>query len=158
MRCSINNRFLILLGVIASLSARADFNEATRAYLLGEFEKARYEALVDATDGKPEAQMLLGQLYFNGEGVEKDIKAALYWYEKAASQGFVDAQYRLGSLYFEGKPEFPKDYDKAYQWLQQALENGNNDAKPKLEGLYKTDSGKVVNLHESPEILQQVAR
>ncbi|WP_455221919.1 AgmX/PglI C-terminal domain-containing protein [Kaarinaea lacus] len=157
MRCCIKSRFLILLGIVASLSARADFNEATRAYLRGDFEKARYEALVDATDGKPEAQMLLGQLYFNGEGVEKDIQAALYWYDKAASQGFVDAQYRLGLLYFEGKPEIPKDYDKAYQWLQQALKNGNNDAKPKLEGLYKTDSGKVVNLHESPEILQQVA-
>jgi len=157
MRCGIKSRFLILLGIIASFPARSDFNEATRAYLLGNYEKARYEALVDAADGKPEAQMLLGQLYFNGEGVEKDIKAALYWYDKAASLGFVDAQYRLGVLYFNGSPEIPKDYDKAYQWLQKALENGNNDAKPKLEGLYKTESGKVVNLHESPEILQQVA-
>jgi len=124
---------------------------------MGNYEKARYEALVDATDGKPEAQMLLGQLYFNGEGVEKDIKAALYWYDKAANLGFVDAQYRLGVLYFNGTPEIPKDYDKAYQWLQKALENGNTDAKPKLEGLYKTDAGKVVNLNESPEILHQVA-
>lgn len=157
MRCSIKSRFLLLLGFVASLSARADFNEATRAYLLGDFEKARYEALIDATDGKPEAQMLLGQLYFNGEGVGKDIQAALYWYEKAADQGLVDAQYRLGSLYFDGKSDIPKDYDKAYQWLKLALDNGQNDAKAKLEGLYKTESGKVVNLHESPEILQQVA-
>ncbi len=157
MRCSINSRLLIVLAAVVSLSARADFNEATRAYLLGDYEKARYEALIDATDGKPEAQMLLGQLYFNGEGVEKDLQAAMYWYEKAATQGFVDAQYRLGSLYFDGKHDIPKNYDKAYRWLQQALDNGRADAKPKLEGLYKTEAGRVVNLHESPEVLQQVA-
>jgi hypothetical protein len=157
MRCSINSRLLIVLAAVVSLSARADFNEATRAYLLGDYEKARYEALIDATDGKPEAQMLLGQLYFNGEGVEKDLEAAMYWYEKAATQGFVDAQYRLGSLYFDGKHDIPKDYDKAYRWLQLAQDNGHADAKPKLDGLYKTEAGRVVNLHESPEVLQQVA-
>ncbi|KPJ96803.1 MAG: hypothetical protein AMJ55_01600 [Gammaproteobacteria bacterium SG8_15] len=157
MRCSINSRLLIVLTAVVSLSARADFNEATRAYLLGDYEKARYEALIDATDGKPEAQMLLGQLYFNGEGVEKDLQAAMYWYEKAAIQGFVDAQYRLGSLYFDGKHDIPKDYDKAYRWLQLAQDNGHADAKPKLDGLYKTEAGRVVNLHESPEVLQQVA-
>ena len=157
MQCSINRYLVLLISIVASLSVRADFNEATRAYLVGDFEKARYEALVAATDGKPEAQMLLGQLYFNGEGVEKDLKAALYWYEKAATQGFADAQYRLGSLYFDGKYDIPKDYDKAYKWLQLALDNGNTDAKVKLEGLFKTDAGSVVNLHESPEVLQQVA-
>jgi hypothetical protein len=101
--------------------------------------------------------MLLGQLYFNGEGVDKDVQMALYWYEKAAAQGFSDAQYRLGVLYFNGKKEIPKDYNKAYHWLTQALENGNQDAKPKLEGLFEMESGQVVNLHESPEVLQQVA-
>lgn len=157
MQCSIKRCLLILLSFVVSITAHAGFDEATKAYLLGDFETARYEALVDAADGKPEAQMLLGQLYFNGEGVEKDLKAAMYWYEKAASQGFVDAQYRLGSLYFDGKYDIPKDYDKAYHWLQLALDNGYADAKPKLEGLFKTEAGNVVNLRESPEVLQQVA-
>jgi hypothetical protein len=157
MQCRIKTSLFIVVGIVFSFSVHADFNEATKAYLLGEFEKARYEALIAATDGKPEAQMLLGQLYFNGEGVEKDIKAALYWYEKAATQDFADAQYRLGSLYFDGKHNIPKDYDKAYQWLQMALENGNKKAKPKVENLFKLDSGKVVNLSESLDVLQEVA-
>ena len=157
MQCRINRSLILSLGILACFSVRADFNEATRSYLLGDFEKARYEALIAATDGKPEAQMLLGQLYFNGEGVEKDIKAAMYWYEKAATQGFADAQYRLGSLYFDGKHNIPKDYDKAYEWLQKALENGNKKAKPKLEGLFKLDTGKVVNLNESTDVLQEIA-
>ncbi|MGD8569345.1 MAG: hypothetical protein PVJ39_14755 [Gammaproteobacteria bacterium] len=158
MQCSIFKRTVWLVVAAASCAvAQADFNDATRAYLLGDFEKARYEALVAATDGDPAAQMLLGQLYFKGEGVEKDIATALYWYEKAASQGFGEAQYRLGSLYFTGKDNIPKDYNKAYQWLSQAAENGKPEAKPKLEGLFKMESGKVVNLHESLEVLQQVA-
>ncbi|MCI0508005.1 MAG: AgmX/PglI C-terminal domain-containing protein [Gammaproteobacteria bacterium] len=157
MQCSNKCCLLLLLGVLTSLSAQADFDEATKAYLQGDFEKARYEALVDATDGKPAAQMLLGQLYFNGEGVEKDLKAAMYWYEKAAAQGFTDAQYRLGSLYFDGNYNIPKDYDNAYKWLQLAMESGHAEAKSKVEGLFKLETGKVVNLHESPEVLQQVA-
>ena len=154
MQCSIYCRRFLLFGVLTSLPVQADFNQATTAYLLGDFEKARYEALVDATDGKPQAQMLLGQLYFNGEGVEKDLTVALYWYEKAASQGLVDAQYRVGTLYFDGKSNIPKDYDKAYKWLQLALENGRSDAKPMLDSLYKLETGNVVNLQESPEVPQ----
>lgn len=158
MQCRISNRIVgPLLAMALCSAAQAGINEATKAYLLGDYEKAHYEALVGATDGDPAAQMLLGQLYFNGEGVDKDLAMSLYWYERAASQGFSDAQYRLGSLYFEGKYDIPKDYDKAYLWLGKALENGNQDAKPKLEGLYKTESGKVVNLQESLDILQQVA-
>ena len=158
MQCSIIKRTVCFVVAVTCCSiANAGFNEATKAYLLGDFAKARYEALVGATDGDPAAQMLLGQLYFNGEGVEKDMAMSLYWYEKAASQDFSDAQYRLGSLYFDGKHDIPKDYGKAYQWLSKALENGNQDAKPKLEGLFKTESGKVVNLQESLDVLQQVA-
>ncbi len=157
MQCSANRSLILIVGIITCISARADFNDATKAYLLGNFEKARYEALVAATDGMPEAQMLLGQLYFNGEGVEKDIKIALYWYEKAATQDFPDAQFRLGTLYFEGKHNIPKDYDKAYQWLNKALENGNKKAEPILEGLYKLESGNVVNLEESLDKLQEIA-
>lgn len=35
-----------------------------------------------AQRGVPEAQYELGVCYRRGEGVEQDIKVALYWYEK----------------------------------------------------------------------------
>jgi len=157
MCSSVKQGFLIALVLAVTLPVHAGFDEATKAYLLGNFEKARYEALVAATDGNPQAQMLLGQIYFNGDGVTKDLPLAMYWYEKAADNNFVEAQYRLGMLFLEGKDGVSKDYDKAYTWLKRSVENGKQSAEPHLEALYKTDTGKVVNLNESIEILQQVA-
>ena len=157
MHSSIKQVLLIAVVTVIAFPVYADFDEATKAYLLGDFEKARYEALIAATDGSPQAQMLLGQIYFKGEGVEKDLPLAMHWYEKAAANNFDEAQYRLGILYLEGKNSVPKDYNKAYDWLKRAAGNGYRDAEPKLEALYKTDAGKVVNLNESIEVLQQAA-
>jgi len=152
--------WLLALAIVPALfcaNASADFDEATKAYLLGQYEKARYEALVAASDGNPKAQMLLGQLYFNGEGVDRDLAHALYWYNKAAESGFADAQFRLGMLYHSGKNGVERNLDSAYKWLTKALENGRQDAKEILEWLYKTEQGNVVNLDENIEVLKQVA-
>lgn len=160
MTSSTNKPCIIALAATLALSAfvaNADFDEATKAYLLGEFEKARYEALIAATDGNPKAQMLLGQLYYNGEGVQRDIPHALHWYNKAAENGFADAQYRLGILYHDGKPGIEKNLDIAYEWLMKAAENDYADAREKLQWLHKTEQGNVVNLNENVEVLKQVA-
>lgn len=37
--------------------------------------------------GHPEAQINMGLIYANGEGVDRDLDKALYWYSKAAAQG-----------------------------------------------------------------------
>ncbi|WP_455376778.1 AgmX/PglI C-terminal domain-containing protein [Kaarinaea lacus] len=160
MASSLNRPSVVALAVtllMSGFNVNADFDEATKAYLLGQYEKARYEALIAATDGNPKAQMLLGQLYFNGEGVPKDIPHALHWYNKAAENGFADAQYRLGLLYHDGKQGVERNLDLAYKWLSSALKGGNENAKEKLEWLHKTEQGNVVNLNENVEVLKQVA-
>jgi len=50
-----------------------------------------------------EAQFDLGLRYYNGEGVVKNYKQAVYWYEKAANQGNADAQFNLGLCYGLGQ-------------------------------------------------------
>ncbi|MDI3503220.1 MAG: uncharacterized protein PWP64_156, partial [Candidatus Cloacimonadota bacterium] len=49
----------------------------------------------DALRGNAEAQYILGVCYDIGEGVDKNPKQAVYWYEKAANQGNAEAQYIL---------------------------------------------------------------
>jgi TPR repeat protein len=51
-----------------------------------------------AKQGDPLSQHNLGYCYENGEGVEKDIKKAIEWYQKAAKQGHEDSILRLESL------------------------------------------------------------
>jgi TPR repeat protein len=37
-------------------------------------------------------------MYNFGEGVLKDYKQAVYWYQKAADQGYAEAQSNLGGF------------------------------------------------------------
>jgi TPR repeat protein len=37
-------------------------------------------------------------MYYNGEGVDKDYKQAIEWFEKAANQGCKEAKRKLDSM------------------------------------------------------------
>ena len=54
----------------------------------------------DAEWGDAEAQLKVGDCYYNGEGVEKDLKEALEWYKMAVDRGCEDANRALE------KPDF----------------------------------------------------
>ena len=53
----------------------------------------------NATKGDAFAQNELGQLYYQGKGVERDYEQARIWFEKAATQNNVGGQSALGELY-----------------------------------------------------------
>ena len=44
------------------------------------------------------AQFNMGQCYILGQGVATDRAKAIYWYKKAAEQGYDNAQYMLSVL------------------------------------------------------------
>ncbi len=73
-----------------------------------------------AESGNTKAQRLLGYFYKTGEGiVRKDIKKALFWYEKSANQGDPSAQTELGVIYFSGRI-VRQNYKTAKQWFDKA--------------------------------------
>lgn len=74
------------------------------------------------------AEELLADKYYEGAYIVKDVKAAIYWYEKAANQGSVYAMYRAGYIYYSE----PIDYNKAGQWFSLAAEKGDKDAEEVL--------------------------
>ncbi|MDA7498125.1 hypothetical protein N8490_01485, partial [bacterium] len=51
---------------------------------------------LSATQGDADAQCLLGKLYAEGDGIEKNLKLAAQFYRLAADQGQDLAQQRLG--------------------------------------------------------------
>ena len=77
-----------------------------------------------AEQGDATAQVQLGWMYNNGEGVVKDDKQAAAWYRKAAEQGHIDAQYNLGLMYSTGEG-VAQDYKLAYVWSAVAAANGD---------------------------------
>lgn len=85
----------------------------------------------------PRAQYYLGIMNRDGLGRDKDSTAARYWFESAASSGFVPAYYQTGLLYFNAPLDpvahklHPDHLAKAYLWLSAAAERSQN--KTELE-------------------------
>ncbi len=78
---------LFLVAAMLSVSAMAlDFNQIQRA----------------ASQGDVDAQLQLGAMYYQGDGVRQDYAKALEWFKKSANQGEVLSQRLLGLLYYEG--------------------------------------------------------
>jgi TPR repeat protein len=51
------------------------------------------------------------------------IHLAVYWYQKAASEGLTLAQANLGRLYYNGLGVM-KDYSEAMRWFRMAADQG----------------------------------
>lgn len=90
------------------------------AYMLGDYVRAVpvFERL--AKVGHPEAERLMGNVYYFGQGVPQDYARSLYWFEKAANQGCFGAYAAVSSLYRDGKGT-SVDLGKAYMWLNIAV-------------------------------------
>jgi hypothetical protein len=116
--------------------------QAWDAYNLGDFVRAVpvFERL--AKIGHPEAQRLMGYVYYAGQGVPQDYARSLYWFEKAANQGCFGAFAAVSSLYRDGKGT-SVDPGKAYMWLNIAVSRLPNSVERdalikerlKIEGL-----------------------
>jgi TPR repeat protein len=78
----------------------------------------------------------LGDLYFNGEGVEQDFHKAFDYYFRAAELGHASAQYHLGRMYEEGKGA-PVDSKKSMRFYLLAAEQNHPDAQHHLATLFR---------------------
>ena len=84
-----------------------------------------------AEQGNPRAQVRLGAMYYNGEGVPKDYAEAMTWFRKAADQGNSDGQNNVGAMYDNGEG-VPKDYVEAIKWYRKSASQGNANAQFRL--------------------------
>jgi S1-C subfamily serine protease len=64
----------------------------------GEEEPAADELLELARKGDPEAQTAVGALYYDGDGVPKDMGKAVEWLEKGSAGGHAGAKALLGLI------------------------------------------------------------
>jgi len=93
-----------------------------------------------AEKGDANAQLELGLMYYEGEGVPKDSAEAVTWYRKAADQGLGEAQNNLGGMYANGEG-VPKDYVEAYKWFTVAAQGGFATAEENQRNLALKMSG-----------------
>jgi len=94
-----------------------------------------------AQAGNADMQCMLGNLYFQGQGVEQDINKGMEWVVKSAEGGSKYGQYVLGMAYLHGKGVESSE-EKGYMWLRKAAEQGEPNAQNMVGGFYLV--GKVV--------------
>jgi TPR repeat protein len=79
-----------------------------------------------AEAGYPEAQINLGNMFFDGNGVPLDYAESVKWYLLAADHGNTEAQIALGFLYKYGEA-VRFDYVQAYKWFDLAGSGSDRD-------------------------------
>ncbi len=77
-----------------------------------------------AEQGDPYAMYALGKIFLE----QKNLPAALRWFQQSANLGNQFAQYILGKLYLLGR-DVPQDREAAVRWFILAAEQGNEYAQ-----------------------------
>lgn len=95
---------------------------------------------ISAASGDAEAQNYLGVCFEHGDGINKDLKQAVVWFQKSAAQGNLDAQCNLGNCYFYG---FGTDVNgkAAFYWFMKSAEKGFAKAQYNLGICYEHGEG-----------------
>lgn len=90
--------------------------------------------------GDSSAMSAVGDLYYNGQGVEKNYQIAIEWFKKAADLGNSYAHYSIGWQYQFGQG-VNQDYQTAMEWYKKAADLGNAKAMSKIGDLYYNAQG-----------------
>lgn len=78
--------------------------------------------------GDPQAELVLGMLYWTGRGVPRDPVRAVYWWRKLAEGGDPVAMRNLGLAYSRGVG-VERNLGEALNWLRRAAEGGDPEAQ-----------------------------
>ena len=103
--------------------------------------------LAKANSGDAASEVMVGDSYAAGSGVERnsrrlaeDYKQAAEWYRRAAEQRFLPGQLRLAAMYRDGKG-LSRDMTLAATWYRKAAEQGDAGAQATLGLLYSMGQG-----------------
>ena len=94
---------------------------------LGWYEKA---ALVQHA----EAQSKIGEMYFLGQGVERNRFDAIRWYRLAAQKYYAPALIHLSNAYWANEP-VPQDKARSYAYLLLARQSATDETRPDVDAL-----------------------
>ena len=121
----------ILVGATAVHAGDA-FEQAVEAFEAGDYQTAAHQFGLLAADGHASAQFNLGNMYRQGQGVDRDPGLAARWFRAAAVRGHAGAQNALGALYAMGQGVEQSDLE-AYAWFSIAAAQGNPVAQKNVE-------------------------
>lgn len=114
---------------------------------IGLHERNLESLRLKADGGDLSATFSIAQMYWIGEGVEKDESAAVKLFLKSADCGHANSQYWLGSAYLKGDG-VRKNAPNAAKWLRSAADQNMSDAQFDLAELLLAGQGAIKANHD----------
>ncbi|MBL1293273.1 MAG: sel1 repeat family protein [Thiotrichales bacterium] len=150
-------KYYLIFGLLLLVnSANADIEEGLEAYLSENYKQAFIKLKKPALQGHSLAQMLLGDIYFSGQGALQDYLEAAKWYRKAAQQDQIEAQFKLGSMYDIGQGVI-QDFKEAIKWYRKSGEQGYSESQQVLGNLYFKGLGVPQDYNEAAKWYRMAA-
>jgi TPR repeat protein len=146
--------FVCLSLVIASPSASASSDEARKQYMAGSYSAALPLAKAAVERGDSSAMVLLGMMYFKGQGVPTSYETALNLWRDAARKGNAKAQNNIGMI-FQNGTGVERNYAEAAKWYMLAAKQNYGLAYSNLGVLYRLGHGVNMDYKKSLELLQR---
>lgn len=119
-----------------------------QAYQQGQYPAAMKHWLPLAKADSSAAQLFVGFMYDNGQGVAQDAAAAAEWYRKSAERDNMIAQVRLAIMYRTARG-VPQDRVKAWFWAGMAARK--EDHMHKIGMALQRDLAEVMTQEELVE-------
>ena len=119
-----------------------------RMYLRGNYLKTDYDkaftlAKASAEQGNDKGLNLVGVIYENGLGTEKNIKKAIEYFTKASQLANANAYCNLGVIYYESREGIEIDYNKAIEYYTNAINAANGQIDRDLSGEPEWQIGEI---------------
>lgn len=158
----------LLLALTAFKSSSEQLIECDKNYNDKNYDVAFKLCKPFAERGIAGAELVVGEMYFYGRGVQQNYKESLLWYKKAASEHpnrFINlpeqneyqiqlltskriAEYFIARAYDEGLGT-EKDSNQGIEWLTKSAENGYDKAQFKLAMNYLNGEGVSKDIEQS---------
>lgn len=176
----------LLLSLNATILMANDFGKGKRAFADEDYKTAFKELKPLIKEGNLDAISMVGYMYANGLGVDKDIKQARTLFEKGAAQGHIDsidnlrilennkyavelesvkkaaesgdkkAQNRLGEMAEFGQG-MERDLEQAFEWYKKSADQGWVAAYYNLGRCYNFGTGVEQNFSEAEHWYRKAA-
>ena len=137
---------LIWIPIAFSGAANAgQYEDGVTAYERKDYVTAAKLYRISADQGDALAQVSLGVMYDNGQGVTKDYKKAVKWYRLSAYHGNAVGQLNVGFMYANGHG-VTQDFKEAVKWYRLSSYQGNSIAQLNLAYMYADGQGVTEDL------------
>lgn len=138
---------LVLSVLMISTHAWAGCEKGIKAVKAGDLTTALQELLPCANAGDREAQLLVGKMLLEGQGIAENKAEGVRWIRKAAEQGLPEAQFAMGEQYYLGDhydstKDAGKDNSIAMEWFRKAADQDHTGAQYILGTMYCNGYGK----------------